>query len=182
MAAGTPDGGGEQDGIHIRPLEPCEWKALPDFRLAALGSAPGFFLGSLDEEVNWSPEDWQRTIKGPAHQVFGLFDQEILIGITAAFTWRGDTRGRTAVLAMSFVLPHYRGRGLSRLFYEARLAWIRDQPQFRRIVVSHRASNEASRHAIQKRGFVHTNIVAHLWPDGQTEDEVFYEMNLSDRT
>lgn len=166
------------DRIHIRPLEPSEWKPFRDFRLGALKAAPGSFAGSFDDEVKRSPEDWRREIHAPTHQVFGLFDEEILIGITAAFTWRGDPTGQTAVLAMSFILPRYRGRGLSRLLYESRLAWIRDRPKFRRVIISHRASNEASRHANQKHSFVPTERVSRVWPDGQTEDEVFYELKI----
>jgi len=79
---------------------------------------------------------------------------------------------------MSYILPQYRGRGLSRKFYETRLAWIRNHPKFKRIIVSHRASNEASRRANQKHGFVQTERSSHIWPDGQIEDEVFYELKI----
>lgn len=164
--------------VHIRPLEPTDWESFRDFRLAALKAAPGSFASSFDDEANRSPEDWRADINAPTHQVFGLFDQEMLIGITAAFTWRGDPTGQTAVLAMSFILPRYRRQGLSRLLYESRLAWIRDRPKFRRIIVSHRASNEASRRANQKHGFVFTGRESHVWPDGQTEDEVFYGLEI----
>lgn len=167
-----------QSAIHIRPLEPSEWEAFRHLRLCALKAAPGSFAASFDDEVRRLPEEWCSEMGAPTHQVFALFDGEALIGITAAFTWRGDPTGQTAVLAMSFILPQYRGQGLSRLLYESRLAWIRDRPKFRRVIVSHRASNEASRRANQKHGFVFTGRESHVWPDGQTEDEVFYELKI----
>ena len=139
--------------VTIRALEPSEWEAFRDFRLASLQAAPGVFAMTHDTAAHWSPDDWQAEAQGPDHQVFGLFDGKRLIGITAAFTWRGDPAGQTALLAMSYILPAYRGRGFSRLFYDARLAWIRAQPQFRHILVSHRKSNEASRRANQRHGF-----------------------------
>jgi RimJ/RimL family protein N-acetyltransferase len=104
----------------------------------------------MEARINYR---WQDTIKGQAHQVFGLFDGEHLIGVTAAFTSPEDPSGKTAVLAMSFIPPEYRGRGLSRLFYEARLDWIRTHSHFRRVTVSHRWSNEVSRHAIRRYDF-----------------------------
>jgi RimJ/RimL family protein N-acetyltransferase len=167
------------NAVIIRALEPSEWEVFRDFRLGSLKAAPGVFATTYDAAAMWSPEDWQAEAKGPDHQVFGLFDEKHLIGITAAFTYRGDPTGQTALLAMSFILPSYRGRGLSRMFYDARLAWIGAQPQFRRVLVSHRESNEASRRANQWHGFVRTTKAPHTWPDGETEDEIFYELQIS---
>ena len=141
------------NSVIIRALDPAEWAVFRDFRLQALRAAPGVFITSYDEALVRTPEEWQDTIKGPAHQVFGLFDGELLIGITAAFTSCEDPSGETALLAMSFILPKYRGSGLSRLLYEARLDWIRTNPHFKRVVVSHRLSNEVSRRAINDMDF-----------------------------
>lgn len=152
------------NGIIIRALEPSEWEAFRDFRLEKR-----------------SPEKWRAEMKGPGHQVFGLFDGKLLIGITAVFTYRGDLTGQTALLAMSFISPSHRGRSLSSKLYDARLAWIRAQPQFQRVLVSHRKSNEASRRANQRYGFVQTTEVSRVWPDGKTEDEIFYELEISNK-
>lgn len=38
-----------------------------------------------------------------------------LIGITAVFAWNSDPTGQAAILAMSFIVPEFRGRGLSHL-------------------------------------------------------------------
>jgi RimJ/RimL family protein N-acetyltransferase len=105
-----------------------------------------------------------------------LFDDARLIGITGTFAWNEDPS--TAILVMSFITPEYRGRGLSRMLYEARLDWIRAQPQFKRVVVSHRVSNEASRRCILNFGFVQTKRAPHTWPDGVTEDEISYVLDL----
>jgi RimJ/RimL family protein N-acetyltransferase len=166
------------NSIIIRALECSEWVAFRDFRLQALAAHPGVFGAAYATEVTKKPEEWQSTVGGPANQAFGLFDLERLIGITAAFAWREDPSGNTAVLAMSFILPEYRGRGLSRLLYETRLDWIRSRPQFTRIVVSHRASNEASRRAIERHGFRVTHRAPRVWPDGTTEDQIFYELSI----
>jgi RimJ/RimL family protein N-acetyltransferase len=164
--------------ISIRALDSTEWAVFRDFRLAALKAAPGVFGSSYQAEATMTAEEWQRTVTGAGHQVFGLFDGEYLIGITAALTWREDPSGETALLGMSFILPEYRGRGLSRLLYEARLDWIRSHAQFKRAVVFHRQSNEASRRASQRHGFLLIGRAPHTWPDGTTEDEIFYELRI----
>lgn len=165
--------------IFIRALDPAEWRMLRDFRLHALRSAPGAFALSHDACAAWTEGAWRAEISAPTHQIFGLFDGEKLIGITAAFTWRGDPTGQTALLAMSYIEPDYRGRGLSNTLYDARLDWIRRScRRFRAVRVSHRASNEASRRANQRHGFVKRGSEPFTWPDGTIEDEVHYELTL----
>ena len=166
------------DRIAIRPFDTAEWERFREFRLAALAAKPGLFAVSYNEAEARPPEDWQRTIEGIDRRVFGLFDDQRLIGITAAFAWREDPTGQTAFLAMSFILPEYRGRHLSRILYQARLDWIRAHGQFKRVVVSHRVSNEVSGRAMQHFGFQETHRARKVWPDGGEEDEVFYELNL----
>jgi RimJ/RimL family protein N-acetyltransferase len=164
--------------ISIRAMEPDDWASVRQMRLAALKSSPGSYSLSYDEAASWPEEFWRAEIKGDDHRIFGLFDGKELIGITAAFTWRGDKTGKTALLAMSYIAPAYRKQGLSRKLYDARLNWIAGQPQFRKVIVGHRASNEASRRANQRYGFVQTGRTANAWPDGGVEDEVTYELVL----
>jgi RimJ/RimL family protein N-acetyltransferase len=166
--------------ITIRSLDVAEWPQLRDLRLRALEDAPGAFSATYDEAVQRSDSDWRAMISDPTRHVFGLFDVETMIGITGVLTSRDDPSWQTALLVMSYIVRDYRGRGLSRLLYEARLAWARAQPTLTRIVVSHRQSNEASRRANQHHGFVPTGqVVSRVWPDGVTENEVFYELQLS---
>jgi len=148
------------DRITARALQASDWETFKDFRLKALAAAPGVFASSYQEEVGQTAHEWQTTARGPFHQVFGLFDSERLVAITAAFP---------------FILPEYRGRGLSRLLYQVRLDWILRQTQFQRVVVSHRESNAASRRAIERHGFTETHRAARIWPDGTSGDEIFYE-------
>jgi RimJ/RimL family protein N-acetyltransferase len=165
--------------ITIRPLDPTEWEMFRDFRLAALQAAPGVFSASYDEARVRAPEQWRSLIGGTDHhQVFGLFDGAQLIGITAVFESDQHPAHDTAIFAMSFILPPYRARDLSRLLYEARLAWVRAQSRFTRVLVSARASNVASQRANQRHGFVETGRAPRLWPDGATEDEVSYRLDL----
>ena len=46
------------------------------------------------------------------------------------------------------------------------------------VMVEHRASNLANKHAILKQGFVFTHARSKLWPDGQTEDDYHYELKV----
>jgi len=166
--------------ITTRPFRPDEWERFRDFRLAALQESPGLFFNPHAKEAAFPDEHWRQTLENPGHQVFGVFDGEALIGLTAAFTDEGDPSGATALVAMGYVAPGHRGRGISHLFHKATLDWIISQPQFRRAVVSHRASNTASRAGILAAGFVETARTGPWdWPDGTQDDDIAYEYLIS---
>jgi GNAT superfamily N-acetyltransferase len=166
--------------FHIRPLGEDDWEAFKTLRLHALRSEPRVFSRRYEDEAGLSDAEW-RAMAGnadPERCIFGLFAGSEMIGLTAIFTDWDDPTKRTAVLAMSFLLSPYRGRGLSRLFYETRLDWARARGSITRVRVSHRRSNDASRRANQRYGFRHVTAVDRLWPDGTTEPDVSYELIL----
>jgi RimJ/RimL family protein N-acetyltransferase len=149
-----------------------------EFRLTALKQAPGVFATSHADAAQRTPETWQSLVSGPTNQIFGLFDGERLVGITGAFAWPDDRSGETATLVMSYILPTYRGRGLSRLLYAAALDWTRAHPRFKPVIVAMRASNATSRHACEHHGFAPAQRASRTWPDGASEDEIIYELRL----
>jgi GNAT superfamily N-acetyltransferase len=111
-----------------------------------------------------------------------LFDGDVVVGLTGVVTMspdrdRVDGHGPTAVCVASYLRPAYRGRKLSRRFYEARIAWARIHG-YRRIVTAHRLSNVASMRANQHFGFTEIQRVPHRWSDGVDEPEVVYELPL----
>jgi GNAT superfamily N-acetyltransferase len=160
-------------------MRPDEWEMFRAMRLHALQTEPGYFLMSYAQEAAQPDEHWRAELIGSEkQQVFGLYDDARLIGITAAFTWRLDPSGATALFAMSYILPEYRGHGYSRLLYESRVAWVREHAQFEKIVVSHRASNAVSGKANRPFGFEYVRTESKNWPDGTTEDERIYELRL----
>jgi RimJ/RimL family protein N-acetyltransferase len=166
---------------YMRPLVEGDWRALRDLRLHALRTEPGMYFSSLEAEFAHSEAQW-RTLAAnldDRQRVFGLFEGEVLIGITAVFTYNGDPSERTAVFGMSYVRPEYRGQGHAQLYYEARFAWVRGNPRFTRVRVSHRRSNEPSRRAILRQGFASVDAVTRIWPDGVEDTETIYELELS---
>jgi RimJ/RimL family protein N-acetyltransferase len=162
----------------VRALAVAEWNVFRNLRLMALKDAPGVFATSYGEAEKRAPETWQSLVSGPANQIFGLFDGEHLVGITGVFAWPDDASGETATLVMSYIVPAYRGRGLSGLLYTAALKWTRAHPQFKRVIVAMRASNAASRRACERHGFAPLRTATRTWPDGASEDEVVYELRL----
>lgn len=166
----------------LRELVRSDWPALREIRLHALRTEPGVYFSRYADEAAQADEHWMSLATGDEkHQLFGLFDGEELVGISRVSVDRNDTTGTTAELGTSFIAPEYRGRGLVRKLYEARLAWARARPQFLRVAVGHRRSNEPSRRAIERFGFRWVGDRPHRWPDGSDEDYVDYELLLRER-
>ena len=163
--------------MNIRPLLPSEWEIFRDLRLFALKSAPGMFESTYAQAATRSEADWRALLCGERQQIFGMFDADKLVGIAGVFTSKDDPA--TAHLVMDFIRPDYRGKGLWRLMYDARLDWVRSRKVFRRAVVAARESNTPSLAAMRAAGFVQSRRETHTWPDGAMEDEIWFELTLN---
>src|SRR5690606_29692872 len=120
-----------------------------------------------EDEVVKDDDYWQDMLDEHNCAVFGLYNDEKIIGIGGVFSSKSDVSGQTAILAMGYIEPEYRGRKLSRLLYEARISWARQQSQFDKIIVSHRRGNEASRRANQAFGFLRIGTEVIQFADGK---------------
>jgi len=164
--------------LKIKKFEQDDWEDYKSIRLEALQTYPNVFLSNFDEEKLLPQSKWQDDLKDDSCAIFGVYDDDKIVGLTAVFTWRGDDTGQTAVLAMSYRNPDYRGSGMGQMFYEARIDWAMHQPSLTKIRVSHREGNEPSRQANQKAGFKFVGKEMITWPDGQEDWEYNYELDL----
>lgn len=162
----------------IRQLNADDWAALKSIRLEALAAYPNFFGRSLADNQKLTDNDWQSMLADKNQAIFGLFDESknMLTGITGVK--KKDDTSDSALFFYSYIKPNYQGQKLSRLFYDARIAWAKEN-NCQNIIISHRESNITSKMANQAFGFKPTGkIEPRTWPDGTIEDEVFYELKL----
>ena len=66
------------------------------------------------------------------------------------------------------------------MLYQSRLDWIRMRGQFKRAVTTIRASNEVSQRVCRAFGFTYIGREARTWPDGSTEDELIFELRMTE--
>jgi GNAT superfamily N-acetyltransferase len=163
--------------MHVRQLIAGDWQANRTIRLEALAECPGAFFTSLAEAEARTDAEWQAMLTDPGLGVFGLYDGGDFAGLTGIYLDPADPEGRTAGLAMSYIRPAWRGRGLSPLLYAARIGWARAHG-IDRIIVSCRDSNEPSRRAIERHGFIRTRSEMADWPDGSRAENIHYELML----
>ncbi len=162
----------------IRKLDEADWQLFADMRLLSLSNDPGVFGSTFDVESGQKEHEWRSTVSDRDSAIFAIFSNDIPIGIAAISTYRQDPGGRTAILWGSWIKPDFRRMGLSKLVYQARLEWARQQGSYDRVLVSHRASNLVSKKANQKFGFVFTGKTEREWPDGARAAEYHYELLL----
>lgn len=162
--------------ITIKKITEEEWQEFSKIRLKALQTDPKVFGSNYERESEFSEDDWRERLRSVEKAVFMLFDGETPIGMTGVAIDDNDPTGKTALLWGSWLTPEYRGRGLSGLMYKARIDWAKNNPAIEKILVSHRASNLASKFANQRHGFKFTETHEKLWTDNVTEDDVCYEL------
>lgn len=161
----------------IRQFTAADVSIYRAIRLEALQTEPGFFGNSYATELAYANEQWLARITNPYGACFGLYHLNDLIGITAIIILDKD-KAHTAYMTQSYIRPAHRGKGLSKLLYNARLQWAREQGIVR-LLIGHRRSNISSMKANQKFGFRYTHSESRTWPDGITEDMLHYELLLT---
>lgn len=164
--------------ISIRQIGKSEWEEFREIRLKALKSDPEVFGSHYEREVNKSKQDWKEWAGAENQGLFLIYDDEYLIGMTGIFVPQDTVEKTKAVLWGSWLEPEYRRKGISDLMYKARIEWAKQKPELKRIEVSHRESNLASKYANQKHGFKLVKEEDKIWHDGRKEKDVIYELKI----
>ena len=168
----------DKNDIYIRPLTPDDWEDFRAIRIRAVNMHTGYVLVKPDETEKQPSEHWKETLDGQGKQVFGLFDKDKLIGITAALTWREDPTGKTGIMAMIFIEPEYRGKGYSSFFYKVCIDFAKNYLVWDKLAIGHRKGNEPSRKGMTNHGFQFTETKEIDWPDDTRDIEYRYELDL----
>jgi GNAT superfamily N-acetyltransferase len=161
--------------IELRRFSPDDWQTYKSIRLEALRAEPQFFGASYAFESTLSDEDWKARLLNPLCAVWGLYDSDECIGLTGIMQDREDPTA--AFMIASFMRSEYRRKGLSALYYKARIDWASEQG-YKLVYVAHRRGNLVSRSANQKFGFTYSHSKDVLWPDGTTDQSLCYKLEL----
>ncbi|WP_068397663.1 GNAT family N-acetyltransferase [Pedobacter cryoconitis] len=164
-----------KNNYSLQRLLPAQWEDYKSIRLEALQTNPAMFGSSYLKESAYSQGEWVSFLENDKRAIFALYAMEALIGLTGVILDKDEATN--AVLFASFIKPEYRGKGLTKLFYQARIDWAQSK-NCKLITVSHRAGNEISKAANQRFGFKYVNSKNVDWPDGTYADELFYSLQL----
>jgi len=154
---------------------PREWQAFKEIRLEAVRAEPNVFVQTLDEQLKRPDKEWREMLEDSNRAYFVLANGDEAVGLSGVA--RHGENPDWGVLVLSYIRPEHRGKGLSNLFYQARLDWAA-RKGLSRMLVSHRKDNVASKAAIKKFHFEYTHDEMKRWPDGTTEEQLFYALDL----
>jgi ribosomal protein S18 acetylase RimI-like enzyme len=146
----------------IRRVRRDEWTQLRELRLAALGDAPLAFGSTLEHELAFTPDRWQRWAEDSAEG-----DEFIAVAV-AGGRWVAMARGSgdaddptSAFVTAVYVLPEWRGQGSGRAVSTAVIDWARERG-FDSIRLHVADWNDAARRLYESLGFVATGATEPL--------------------
>jgi hypothetical protein len=106
-----------------RRIKPDEWQIFSDLRLRSLKECAASLGVNHEQECGLTREQWQAWLVNENKPAFGLFADDKLIGITGLFL---DSESNIGYLGGSYIIPDYRGCGLSALLNRTRIEWAAD--------------------------------------------------------
>jgi GNAT superfamily N-acetyltransferase len=166
--------------ITVRAARPSDWMSVRTLCLESCNEPP-FYLTRNESWATNGQDDWVEYSVGPKHAMFLLFDPSVspleVVGKARISEANGDPT--TAVADGIYIRPAYRGLGLSKLLWQARIHWARCN-QFRCITTIHHLSNVRSMRSILAHGFVETERIYHDSTPDAKEPEVGYELRLDE--
>lgn len=160
----------------VKKFNSGDWNSYKAIRLEALRLHADVYGTSYAEMASRQDDEWKRIVSENNSAFFGLYDNDTVIGTGGVFTQ--DEAGRTGMLIGGYIRKEYRGRGLSRLLYQARIDWAKSSGLFDRLVIGHKKGNEASRRANQAFGFQPIGEVEYTFGDGMKATNIQYELRL----
>lgn len=172
--------------LSVRQLDKGDASAFRAIRLKALQEEGEKFGPTYENEVRLTYAEWEARVTPTADtRVFGLFNNESLVGIMRVARWDEDPSGQTALWGQAYVLPEYRGRRdaagekFSAPLYAARTRFTFDEhPRYTSAVTFIRQDNEPSQKPHLKHGaeFLYSRTMD--WPGREPVQWNFYRITV----
>ena len=164
--------------VSIKRFGEDDWQGFKEIRLESVRLHNDVLGTSYAIESNKKDAYWKDIISDICNcAVFGLYDEEKIIGLTSVFRHR-DHVENTTILCMVYIREEYRGNSLSDLLFKASIDWSKSQEGITRIWVGHRAGNEISRRANQRHGFAVISNEDMTFGNGETDTHYTYELKI----
>jgi ribosomal protein S18 acetylase RimI-like enzyme len=161
----------------IRSLQEDDAASARDLRLRALREAPVPFLGSYDEEVKRSVEDFASGLRGDdsASQALGAFRDGSLVGTLFVRRHTPLKARHRAFMGGMYVAPEARRRGIGRALLLEAISRLRTAGDIEQVELTVVRTEEPARRLYLSAGFQVQGVLRHAMKMG---DEYFDEEEL----
>lgn len=158
--------------VVVRRVAPGEWALWRDVRLEALAVSPEAFKARLADWADGGERRWRERLAMPgAYNVVAERDGRA-VGVA-----RGVPEDRDAWLHSVWVSPDARGLGVGGRLVGAIEEWARGRG-VRTLWLAVLPGNEAAIGLYRRLGFVRTDEVGELMPDGVTRELVMAKTKI----
>ena len=156
-----------------------EWQMLKQIRVDAVNSHPDVFAPSIHPD-KLSDEEWKNRLNNPASASFVIIDEKTkeAVGLTGIYLEDGNANSETGHMISSFMKNSHKGKGLSKLLYQARIDWAKQHHSLKRLVLEQRETNTAIKCVHQKFGFKFSKASECKFADGTKAKTEIYELIL----
>jgi len=163
--------------LKVRELQPGDALQLAVLRLEALQNEGELFGPLFETEDKLTDADWKaRASPSGKSTVFGLFDNNKLVGMMTAKPWEGDPSGRTVLWCQAYVSPSYRGNKYAKPLYMAREEWSRER--YDEAVCFIHELNKHSQEIHERNGAVRVRSEIMHWPGRSPSNWHWYSKKL----
>jgi GNAT superfamily N-acetyltransferase len=159
-------------GITVVRVQPADWAAYRQIRLAGLAEAPSAFGADVAREEAMTPADWQTRLL--RRSTFAASASHGLVGTAAGIP--GDVASHAELVGM-WVHPDWRRRGIGGLLVCAVIDWATAAP-FRAIDLWVTVGNDAAEALYARLGFVRTGATQPVRENDPTRRELEMVLTL----
>lgn len=164
--------------MQVVALKPEHWEAFRQIRIHALKSEPSLLSGDWQQLAQNPDSYWINMLSDKAVQVFGLTNENKVVGIAAVFPYWEDKTGTVGYLGWNYVLPKFRKQGGGALLAQARINWAKQGDQYESLLFFCRQTNKPIQALYQKLGFEFSHSFESHFPDGSEDLEFVYKLHL----
>ena len=161
--------------IQIIKLPPERWNEYKTLRLRALQDDSRAFGSSYAKEVTYSDEKWQKRAKD--FMLFANSDDK-LIGMMGIWQSDQDKEIKTANVFGVYVIPEYRGQGISKMLMQALLDELKTNSNITKLKLTVNKDQLSAVKLYESFGFKIIGQENALLGDGNYYDEYLMERDL----
>lgn len=163
------------DNIQIIKLPPERWNEYKALRLRALKDDPQSFGSSYAKETDYSDEKWQEKTND---NVFFATDGDSLVGMLGIWQSDEDKENKTANVFGVYVVPEFRGKGISKLLMQSLVEELKTNPNISKLKLTVNKNQLSAVKLYEVFGFKTMKEEKALLGDGNYYDEYLMERDL----
>lgn len=164
----------------VREIEYSDLEEYRALRKASEKEFPQYVGANVEAELSVEGDGFlelMKTYPSLGHYLFGVFDDDRLVGVTALTRKNSEKYSHKAFLWGMYVYPDYRKKGASKLLMDYSISWAKEQQGLESIILFVTASNTAGMKFYQRYSFqCYGTEKRHMYAAGAFHDAHLYEL------